>query len=600
MQVALVGNPNVGKSTVFNGLTGMNQHTGNWPGKTVGVAMGTFADRGTECTLVDLPGTYSLRPSSAEEKVTRDYLVNGQYDRVVIVCDASCLERNLILALQVINMCHNSIVCVNLMDEATARGVRIDLKKLSRELGVPVVGITARNPADLRRLKNAILSRTSGSPAFSLPPEDEKCAVIMAEGVAAECVEFTEAPDKKDRKIDKLLTGKFTGLPIMLLMLAVIFWLTIQGSNYPSQWLSNILLGAQDNIYSGLLSLHLPDWLCSLLADGCWRTVAWVVSVMLPPMLIFFPLFTFLEDLGYLPRVAFNLDKFFKACGTCGKQALTMCQGLGCNAVGVTGCRIIDSPRERLIAIITNCFLPCNGRFPAMLTLIGCFMFASSAGSALTLTAVIVFGILMTFLVSAALSKTILKGETTTFTLELPPYRKPQLGKIIIRSICDRGIFVLGRAITAAAPAGILIWILANISVGGASLLSHAASFLEPAGRLMGLDGVILLAFILGLPASEIVIPIMIMAYTASGSLTELTSLEAIRTLFADNGWTWLTALNTVIFFLLHWPCATTIMTIKKETGSVKWTLAAIFIPAICGGAICVITNLLSKLFSLI
>jgi ferrous iron transport protein B len=414
--------------------------------------------------------------------------------------------------------------------------------------------------------------------------------VLTAEEICINTVQYDKCSyNATDRKIDKVLTSKWAGYPIMLALLAVIFWLTITGANYPSQLLANGLFWIQDRLTEAFHYMGAPNWLHGMLVLGVYRVLAWVVSVMLPPMAIFFPLFTLLEDAGYLPRVAYNLDKSFKRCSACGKQALTMCMGFGCNAAGIVGCRIIDSPRERLIAMITNNFVPCNGRFPTLIAIITMFFIGVSGGtfnsllSALLLTAVIVLGVLMTFIVSNLLSKTILKGIPSSFTLELPPYRKPQIGKVIVRSIFDRTLFVLGRAIVVAAPAGLIIWIMANVIVGDASLLNHCTEFLDPFAKLLGLDGIILMAFILGFPANEIVIPIIIMAYTAKGSILEFESLSALRQLLVDNGWTWVTAISTMLFSLMHWPCSTTLLTIKKETGSIKWTIVSFAIPTVIG-----------------
>jgi ferrous iron transport protein B len=420
--------------------------------------------------------------------------------------------------------------------------------------------------------------------------------VTIAEEVSKKTITFDNKQyNSTDRKIDRLLTSRALGIPIMLVLLAAIFWLTIIGANIPSEMLSKFLFWIEDRLTDFFLWLNTPKWVHSLLVTGVYRTVAWVVSVMLPPMAIFFPLFTLLEDLGYLPRVAFNLDNFFKKACAHGKQALTMCMGFGCNAAGVIGCRIIESPRERLIAIITNNFVPCNGRFPTLISIITMFFAASivapfqSIISALILIGVIMLGIVATLLISKILSKTILKGLPSSFTLELPPYRKPQIRKIIVRSVFDRTLFVLGRAISVAAPAGLIIWIMANINIGDVSLLCHCAGFLDPFARLIGMDGYILMAFILGFPANEIVIPIIIMSYMSKGSMMEFESLHELRELLISNGWTWLTAVCVMVFSLMHWPCGTTCWTIKKETQSLRWTLASILIPTVTGIVICFI-----------
>jgi ferrous iron transport protein B len=362
----------------------------------------------------------------------------------------------------------------------------------------------------------------------------------------------------------------------------------------------------QDKLTELFLWAGAPDWLHSMVVMGIYRTLAWVVAVMLPPMAIFFPLFTILEDLGYLPRIAFNLDNFFKKACACGKQALTMCMGFGCNAAGIVGCRIIDSPRERLIATLTNVFVPCNGRFPTLIT-IGTIFIGGTVGGAfrsvvstLTLTGVVLFGILMTLLISKILSKTLLKGLPSSFTLELPPYRKPQIGRIIVRSIFDRTLFVLGRAAAVAAPAGLVIWIMSNVTVNDVSLLSYAAGFLDPFGRLMGLDGYIIMAFILGFPANEIVIPIILMSYLSSGTIFELDNLEDLRNVLVSNGWNSLTGVCMMLFSLMHFPCCTTLWTIKKETGSFKWTLAAFVIPTVIGIAACMLVAGAARLFGLV
>lgn len=688
--VALAGNPNVGKSTLFNTLTGLNQHTGNWPGKTVTNAQGLCTCKDKTLVMVDLPGTYSLMASSTEEEIARDFICFSRPDAVIVVCDATCLERNLNLVLQTMEITQNVIVCFNLLDEAAKKGIAIDFERLEAELGVPVVGISARSRQGVETLMDRLCGLLDGDTPPNPRPvkyinaieeaisilepaikeslgsrinsrwlaiklldhdaalaasiaqfleydieQDEgiqqklrfarahleaeqitaeklrdilvSCIVLTAEGHCLDNIRFADSDyQQRDRKIDKIITSSTTGVPIMLALLCMVFWLTITGANYPSRMLSEMFFWLEGKLGAGLLQIGTPIWLSSMLTEGVYRVLAWVISVMLPPMAIFFPIFTLLEDLGYLPRVAFNLDKYFKKACACGKQSLTMCMGFGCNAAGVIGARIIDSPRERLIAILTNNFVPCNGRFPTLIAIISMFFVTSQAGilqslsAAAMLTGVILLGVLMTFWVSRLLSLTVLKGVPSSFTLELPPYRKPQIGKVIVRSIFDRTLFVLGRAVIAAAPAGLIIWLMANVTIGSNTLLAHCTGLLDPFARLLGLDGVILMAFILGFPANEIVVPIIIMSYMATGSLIELESLGELKALLVDNGWTWLTAINTMLFSLLHWPCSTTCMTIKKETQSFKWTVLAFALPTVIGMGVCFLVASAVRVFGLL
>lgn len=687
--IALAGNPNTGKSTVFNSLTGLKQHTGNWPGKTVTNAQGSYRHQDRDFVLVDLPGTYSLLANSVEEEVARDFICFGQPHATVVVTDATCLERNLNLVLQVMEITKNIVVCVNLLDEARHKQILIDLAKLSQLLGVPVVGTNARDGVGMEQLKNAVLMVATGQhkatpmqvsyesaiekaisllePAVSdligdrvnprwaalrlldgdsnliaslttylgdalslLPAIDEQlkvtksllerqglnnedlrdqivsCLVKAAEAIAGQTVDLpSKQHNALDRKVDSIVTSKHFGIPIMLALLGLVFWLTIKGANVPSRMLATWLFWIEDRLTGLFMSLSWPEWLHGILVLGVYRTLAWVVSVMLPPMAIFFPLFTLLEDLGYLPRVAFNLDHFFKRACAHGKQALTMCMGFGCNAAGVVACRIIDSPRERLIAMITNNFVPCNGRFPTLIALASLFMAGAATGfqsllATLAVLAVIVLGVLLTLLISRILSKTILKGLPSSFTLELPPYRRPQVGKVIVRSLLDRTLFVLARALSVAAPAGLVIWLMANVMIGDLSLLARCATFLQPFAQSIGLDGYILMAFILGLPANEIVIPIIIMSYLRSGAMLELDSLPELKELLVANGWTWLTALCTMLFSLNHWPCGTTLLTIRKEAQSWKWTFVSFLVPTITGIVICFIVAQSAYLLGLV
>ncbi len=603
--IALAGNPNVGKSTVFNNLTGMRQHTGNWPGKTVTAASGNCSYKGYDLLLIDLPGTYSLAAHSPEEEVTRDYIRSDQADATIVICDATCLERNLILVMQTLAITTRVIVGVNLLDEAASKGITIDIARLEQMLSVPVVPLVAScgKGCDrlLERTVNAIENTGKDSPpawaTLDAAALVNKAHEINSAVVCCNCAE----PNARDRRLDRLLSGRRTALPIMLLLLAAVFWITINGANYPSDWLAALFYKAETLLLSAALKYGIPELIYKPLIDGVFHLLSCVVSVMLPPMAIFFPLFTLLEDSGYLPRVAFNLDKCFQRCHACGKQALTLCMGFGCNAAGVIGCRIIDSPRERLIAILTNNFVPCNGRFPTLIAIISMFFvigsgFGASIMATLLLTAVIVAGIVMTFIVSSFLSRTLLKGQPSSFILELPPYRRPQFLKVIIRSIYDRTLFVLMRAVVVAAPAGLVIWLFANIYVDGVSILSYIAAFLDPFGKLLGLDGVILLAFILGFPANETVIPLIIMGYTAGGVLSDASSLSQLHNLLVANGWTAVTAICTIIFMLMHWPCSTTCLTIYKETKSLRWTALAFITPTACGLLICFVIATISRL----
>lgn len=685
VSVALAGNPNVGKSTLFNSLTGMHRHTGNWAGKTVSVATSDVTTRESVYSIADIPGTYSLLSHSHEEEVARNYICFGGADITVVVCDATSLEHSLGLVLQICEVTDKVIVCVNLMDEAERFGIKIDTEALSRALGVPVVPTVARKKKTLQKLLSELDSYSEKNEAHSpysinypekikyaaymvekalrdydtggmsrfwlalrliesdpdmnseiclnlgIDPEDKsvysaisqakeylfsagidsdgyKDAVVGAiisdaEAIASSVTEIKSCdPREKQRRIDNVLTGKFTAFPVMILLLGLVLWITMSLANYPSEALSRLFTYLEGKIILLFELCKAPSILTDALAFGVFRTLSRVVAVMLPPMAIFFPMFTLLEDSGYLPRVAYNLDRPFAACGACGKQALTMCMGLGCNAVGITGARIIDSKRERLLAILTNSLVPCNGRLPMLVSIIGVafIIFIGRVPSVLLAAALLGFILLsigVTFLITFILSKTVLAGERSSFTIELPPYRRPEVIRVIFRSLTSRVLSVLCRAVAVAAPMGLFIFILSSIQIGGTGLITYVSDFLNPVGKIMGLDGAILLAFILGLPANEIVIPILVMIYMADGTLGADISISGMTEIFINNGWTLMTAVSVAVFSLFHWPCSTSIITVYKETKSKKYTAVAALLPTAVGFIICAVLNLFVTVF---
>ncbi len=669
-QIALAGNPNTGKSTVFNALTGLHQHTGNWSGKTVAMAKGHFPLGDTTAELIDLPGCHSLFSNQAEECCASTYLAFGDMDAVLVVVDACALERNLPLVLQLMELPKPLVVCLNLVDEAKKRRIAVNAKNLSEILGVPVIETSARSKKGIVQLKAALLDvmqqcqqphRTqlhtqdafvylqegmrqlcplaaenpilldffieqrsgickavcdmglgqweltelslrvdaarkmlieqSGSLEHYAKERAEKFQKRAAEIANSVCAISLHA-DAATTRMDRVVLDKKKGVPLLLLLLALVFYLTVAGANIPSSLLMQFFTHVGGWLQSTLQALDVVPWLQSMICDGIYLTMSWVVAVMLPPMAIFFPLFTLLEDFGLLPRIAFQLDGCFQRAGAHGKQALTLCMGFGCNAAGVTSCRIIDSPRERLIAILTNSFVPCNGRFPTLILLCGIFL---SAGhwwlSGLAVFVLVALSIVITLLVSFVLSKTVLRGMPSSFVLELPPYRKPQIGRVLIRSLLDRTIYVLARAVFVAIPAGAVIWLMQNISIGETTPLLYLTELLDAPGRLMGLSGVILAAFLLGLPANEIILPILLMIYSQNSMLVETDSMMQTGQILMANGWTLCTALCAIVFCIAHFPCATTLLTIYKETCSIKWTAFSFVLPTVVGVLLCVLVH---------
>lgn len=613
-EIILAGNPNVGKSTIFNAMTGLRQHTGNWCGKTVELTHGRIRFRGESFTVTDLPGTYSLISRSEEERLAADYIRQARDACTVIVCDATALARSLTLALQILPLAQHAVLCVSMMDEAEKAGLRLEVPTLQRLLGVPVVLTTRGDEASLERLMEAVRETMDGFlPSRPLcvcetltgetPDETDAIAerfVREAERIANAAVHQPETPETaRKERLDRIFLSRVSGGVCMLLLLVLVFWLTIVGANYPSGLLQALLDWVGARLKRGFVAAGVPTALRGALLDGMYATTARVVAVMLPPMAIFFPLFTLLEDFGYLPRVAFLLDERFRRCGACGKQALTLCMGFGCNAVGVTGCRIIDSKRERLLAILTNSLVPCNGRFPALIFLLTAFFAVRGFYAALALAGAVLLAVYVTLLASGLLSKTLLRGEPSSFLMELPPYRSPRVGSVLVRSLLDRTLFVLGRAVAVAAPAGLLIWLLANWSVGGAPILSLCARLLAPCGRWMGLSGTILLAFLLSFPANELLFPILVMLMQSGSQIGAAYGTQALAQLLKSSGWTWKTAVCCLILVLFHAPCSTTLLTIRKETGSVKWTLCALLLPVGIGFVCCVIATQVFRLLGL-
>ena len=608
-EIALAGNPNVGKSSLFNAVTGLKQHTGNWSGKTVSCAYGYCKGVcDTKIKVVDLPGVYSLKANSDEESLANDYVKKGKYDCIIIVVDATNLERNLNLVLQILKLTNKAVLCLNMWDEAIKYGIEINTDELSLQLGIPVVKTSAKKKVGVKQLVEKALQVSNEEittytvqslVALSEAEYDSYVKQIykLSSKMCDKCLTM-QKKQKREFLFDKLLTTKCTGIPIMLLLLCALFWITIVGANYLSEILSGIFAFVVNDLECLFENFNINQTITSFLLDGVLTTLFWVVAVMLPPMAIFFPVFSLLEDSGVLPRIAFNLDSCFKKVGAHGKQSLTMAMGLGCNSCGVMGCRIINSKHEKDIAILTNSLIPCNGKLPSIIAITSIFITCSASVmldsmiTTLVLVFLIILSVAVTMCTSKLLSCTLLKGERSVFMMELPPYRKPEFIKTIIYSLKDKALFVLIRAIAVAAPAGALIWLMANIHVNDATILHYCTEFLEPFGKLLGLDGIVIMAFILGFPANETVIPIMLMAYTSSGSLMEYGSVEQLGFLLMQNGWDIHMAICFLVLCMFHFPCSTTCMTIYKETKSLKLTALSIVLPTLIGVILCLLFNL--------
>lgn len=652
--ILLVGNPNVGKSSIFNILTHSHEHTGNWTGKTVKLARKNIIN--TNYTLIDLPGIYSLSSLSDEEIVAKDTLLFEQYEKIIYVMDSSNIEKNLHLLLQILEINKNIILCLNMVDELDIKGIKINDKKLSEILDIKVIRCSASKNIGIKELIESLDEENKSSYnyiydyniekgisdifeyltnqfksrfiALKLLEKDitlvdsiktkYKIDIIdkdiqnylmhvnseeisdsvsnllnnISKNIYNEVVEISK--EKEIGTIDKIFSKKIYALPIMFIIMFGIFFITIVLANYPSELLSLIFNKVEICLVNLSNILKIPSYIYEPIIYGIYRVVSFIVSVMFPPLVIFFFLFTYAEESGILPRLAFNFDKVFKCSGCHGKQALTICSGFGCNACAIVGSRIIDSKRDKLIAILTNSFIPCNGRFPMIIALITMF-FTNSNNKlqvSLYLTLFVILAILISLLTSFILSKTILKGYNGFFILELPDYKKVKFKKVLKNSLVYKSLSILKKAVLVSIPCGIIIYFMTNTTIGNLSLFKIASNFLEPFGKLLGLDGVILLSFFLALPANEIVLPIIIMGYLGSKNVPMISNYLTIKEVLINNSWTYMTALSTILFSIMHFPCGTTLATIKSEVGT-KWMIYSFFIPLVTGILFLFILNLL-------
>lgn len=650
--ILLCGNPNVGKSSIFNILTQSNEHTGNWTGKTVECASKKIV--GTNYTLIDLPGIYSLSSLSEEEVVARDMLLFGDYKKIIYVIDGEMLERNLNLLFQILEINKNIIICINMIDELKKKNIEINTKRLSEIFGVKVISVSTFDKTGIDELINCldsesyctfnyyydyeveskirevskVLPKYYNNRYISLSVLLKDKSIIntikdryginvesknldnilmntnsekMYDSVASKIntlsnIVMREVYKNNNKKsisfFDKIFSNKIIAIMIMIMILFTIFFLTIVVSNYPSELLSTLFSNVESFLYKVAIHLNIPTIIYEPLLFGVYRVVTFIISVMFPPLVIFFILFTYAEEIGILPRIAFNFDKVCNISGCHGKQCLTMCTGFGCNACAVVGSRIIDSKRDRLIAILTNSFIPCNGRFPLLIAVISMFLSNNKIITSIYLCIFIIIAIVVSFLSSFILSKTLLKGYPGFFVLELPSYKKVKLKSIFKKAIIYKSLSILKKAIIVSIPCGIVLYIMSHVMINGSSLFLILSNYLNSIAKIIGLDGVILLAFFLALPANEIVLPIIIMGYLGLSNVSLIGDYLSIKNILVSNGWTVSTAISVIIFSIMHFPCGTTLSTIKSEVGT-KWMIYSFIIPLIFGVSILFIFNLI-------